>query len=319
MIRGNARHAQGGTLACRHQLRRLDRCRSGQSVTRGLGRWLAPVIGLGLAACGPIYLHDPAGETAATAAMQDFQAVRERGRVAGLVAGYKAQQAITVQTLRALQTDDTRTQLVALSAESWDTLIGATRAELAVTGGEIQAREDEKTIIGRQLQAALEQQAGLQTQTKDLLDAMNATAEAEARYVATQKLLSAGFRALVSGSPEDSAAAEAALRSILAENVPARSFRQEGGKLVEITGEVTVGNALGLDPRAIDALGSPPHGPDDLFRLVDAVASLRDLTGLQITDPGIAVTGRVAKMVEIGGAGPEAWWSGSSGEVKVGG
>jgi hypothetical protein len=29
--------------------------------------------------------------------------------------------------------------------------------------------------------------------------------------------------------------------------------------------------------------------------------------------------GRVAKMVEIGGAGPEAWWSGSGGEVKVGG
>jgi hypothetical protein len=29
--------------------------------------------------------------------------------------------------------------------------------------------------------------------------------------------------------------------------------------------------------------------------------------------------GRVAKVVEIGGAGPEAWWSGSGGEVKVGG
>jgi hypothetical protein len=31
------------------------------------------------------------------------------------------------------------------------------------------------------------------------------------------------------------------------------------------------------------------------------------------------IFGRVAKMVEIGGAGPEAWWSGSGGEVKVGG
>jgi hypothetical protein len=29
--------------------------------------------------------------------------------------------------------------------------------------------------------------------------------------------------------------------------------------------------------------------------------------------------GRVAKVVEIGGAGSEAWWSGSGGEVKVGG
>ena len=29
--------------------------------------------------------------------------------------------------------------------------------------------------------------------------------------------------------------------------------------------------------------------------------------------------GRVAKVVEIGGAGPKAWWSGSGGEVKVGG
>jgi hypothetical protein len=29
--------------------------------------------------------------------------------------------------------------------------------------------------------------------------------------------------------------------------------------------------------------------------------------------------GRVAKVVEIGSAGPKAWWSGSGGEVKVGG
>ena len=33
----------------------------------------------------------------------------------------------------------------------------------------------------------------------------------------------------------------------------------------------------------------------------------------------ISADGRVAKLVEIGGAGPQAWWSGSGGEVKVGG
>jgi hypothetical protein len=34
---------------------------------------------------------------------------------------------------------------------------------------------------------------------------------------------------------------------------------------------------------------------------------------------GASELGRVAKVVEIGGAGSEAWWSGSGGEVKVGG
>jgi hypothetical protein len=32
-----------------------------------------------------------------------------------------------------------------------------------------------------------------------------------------------------------------------------------------------------------------------------------------------AGVGRVARLVEIGGAVPKAWWSGSGGEVKVGG
>ena len=37
-------------------------------------------------------------------------------------------------------------------------------------------------------------------------------------------------------------------------------------------------------------------------------------------EPLTAPTGRVAKLVEIGGAAPRpAWWSASGGEVKVGG
>jgi hypothetical protein len=243
-----------------------------------------------LAACGPIYLHDPAGETAAMAAMQHFQAVLERGRVGGLVAGYKAQQATTVETLQALREDDTRTQLVALSSESWDFLIDSTRAELDATDSEIGQREIEKISIEEQLQATLEQQPGLQKKTKDLLDAMNAAAAAEARYVATQKLLSAGLAALVGTAPDDPSTADTALKAILAENVPTRSFKQEGGELVEVTGEVTVGKSLGVDASVIDALGSLPRGPDDLFRLIEPGASLRNLTGLEVKDPGIAVT-----------------------------
>jgi hypothetical protein len=42
-------------------------------------------------------------------------------------------------------------------------------------------------------------------------------------------------------------------------------------------------------------------------------------TPLMVCDSGVK-RGRVAKLVEIGGAGPEvAWWGGSGGEVKLGG
>jgi hypothetical protein len=36
-------------------------------------------------------------------------------------------------------------------------------------------------------------------------------------------------------------------------------------------------------------------------------------------EPVARVIGRVARLVDIGGVGPGAWWSGSGGEVKAGG
>jgi hypothetical protein len=54
---------------------------------------------------------------------------------------------------------------------------------------------------------------------------------------------------------------------------------------------------------------------------------MNDLTVQLLAAPAPALTGvmlclpngRVARLVEIGGAVPKAWWSGSGGEVKVGG
>jgi hypothetical protein len=50
-----------------------------------------------------------------------------------------------------------------------------------------------------------------------------------------------------------------------------------------------------------------------------AADAWRDEYRIDGTEELTPCIGRVAKVVEIGGAGPKAWWSGSGGEVKVGG
>jgi len=159
---------------------------------------MVPLLVFGCAACGPIYIHDPAGETAAKSAMQGFQTAIERGQLAGVVASYKAQQATTIETIRVLNSDDIRTQLVGLPAEDWKPLIGVTKIELDATKSDVETSKEDKIQIDKALQANLDRLPGLQNQSKNLLEAINAAATNEARYAATQRLLAVGLTASLS-------------------------------------------------------------------------------------------------------------------------
>jgi hypothetical protein len=258
-------------------------------------------LALSLAACGPVYLHDPAGETAAKAAAEDFEAALERGRVGSLVAGYKAQRPVVVEALRTIELDERRTLIVGLAAEPWDEVIGATEDELETITVELGSLPAEQAAIERELQAALLQQPGVIQRATSLIDAMNKAAAAEARYAATQRILSAGLTTLVSDGQTD-AEPEAALKEVIEEKVRARSFELKDGILVEkrcATGassaagdpcEITVSEALDLNAEQIGALTTLPRDVASLAQLVRSLTSLRDFNGLQITDPGIAVT-----------------------------
>lgn len=243
---------------------------------------------LGLPGCGPVYLHDPAGERAATAAIEDFQATVQNGSVAGLVATYRVQQAAVAETIRTLQKDDTRTQMVALPSESWQDIIEATRSELDETAAALQSIEVQRAELEAAFQVAPAADAAPDAQS--LLAAMNAAANDEARYVATQRLLSTGLAVLVGGETGQQGASTERLKSLLDETVPVRSFKDENGRLQEVQGQKTVGQLLGLDPALVDAFDAKPASPNDLLELANVGKQALDFAGLQLNNPGIAVT-----------------------------
>jgi hypothetical protein len=116
---------------------------------------------------------------------------------------------------------------------------------LDTTKSDVETSKEDKIQIDKALQANLDRLPGLQNQSKDLLEAINAAATNEARYAATQRLLAVGLAASLSEAPKD----RDQLKSVLTEKVNIRSFQQEQDGLVEKTGQTTVGKALGLVKR----------------------------------------------------------------------
>jgi hypothetical protein len=71
-------------------------------------------------------------------------------------------------------------------------------------------------------------------------------------------------------------------------------------------------------PRTMRSLWEPRMGLVATF-WIDELSWLMTSRSTGRPRTGCRASGRVAKVVKIGGAGPEARWSGSDGEVEVGG
>jgi len=250
--------------------------------------WLL-LLGASFAACGPVYLHDPAGQAAATAARTQFQEVLAKGRLSDLVGTYRVQNAEQAAATLALQKDDVRNATYTMSAKPWAELLQETRDELAATKAANKEGEKELKSIERSLTTALQAHEAADKQVGTLIDALNAAAAAELRHAASQKLLAAGLQAIVSRQA-NGGAGKKALEEVLDTTITERSFREQGGVLVETTKEKKVRDVsgVGADVFAVLAAGGDPvKTAQTLLKSVNRQGSFQ---GLQIGDPGIAVT-----------------------------
>jgi hypothetical protein len=125
-------------------------------------------------------------------------------------------------------------------------------------------------------------------ETAGALKAMNGAAEAEARYAATQSLIRGGLTALLQ---EDSSIDDA--KKVFEETVSIRSFSvDDDGMLVETSEITTVGQVLGINVDAIDAITGKPS-LDQLPKLAESLKDLPKLDmlkSLEFEHPGIATT-----------------------------
>ena len=87
----------------------LRRPATRQATTRrAIRQSVVLLLGFSLSACGPVYLHDPAGEAAATAARTQFQEALVKGRLSDLIGTYSVQNIEQAAATHALQKDDIR-------------------------------------------------------------------------------------------------------------------------------------------------------------------------------------------------------------------
>jgi hypothetical protein len=248
---------------------------------------LVVVLGASLAACGPIYLHDPAGEAAANAARTQFQESLEKARLSELVANYRAQNAEQAAATKTLQQDDVRNQIFALSAKKWPDLLSDTKTELGNTKTAVGEAQTNLKQLDDALTSALQASEAANQRVGGLVEALNRAAAAELRYAASQKLLAAGLQSVLSqGTNDGNATLEAALKT----KVKGRSFKLDaGGNLVETAEEKTVGAVLGIDSAIAKSINrDDPVG--SLETLLNGAKGLESFKGLQLGSPGIAVT-----------------------------
>jgi hypothetical protein len=255
----------------------------------GLARHcLVVVLGATLAACGTVYLHDPAGEAAATAARTQFQETLAKGRLSDLVATYRAQNAEQIAATRALQQDSVRTQMYTFSAKSWAEIILETRTELTNTKEATAKAVSQLTSLDKTFTATLQAHEEAATRVGDLVAALNRAAATETRYAASQKLLAAALQAML--DHRGTGGGQAALEEVLKAKVKGRTFNlDKSGVLVETPTEEEVGKALGIDAKVSAAI-TPGDPVKTLKALTGQIKGLESFQGLQLNSPGIAVT-----------------------------
>jgi hypothetical protein len=289
-----------------------------------------------LCSCGPIYLHDPAAQTAATSAQENFMQITTRRSASGFTKSYITQRTVDAEIDLALSTITQQSQISALSSNSWQLIGDSLCRELYATATELgllatrnavpnrssvcedkrlpdldkdlseaasskfnppcQAslsatnRKAERDCWQKQMEEALSALPGAQSATKSFMDALNVAADNEARYIATQKLLSAGLLAVVAPSSE-AVDQVSTLKTILQEPVSARRFdKNDQGELIEKKTNTTVGKALSINPPNLPASTSGSLSAIDLLHLTNLDGQLSSFQGLLPVSPGIAVT-----------------------------
>jgi hypothetical protein len=250
------------------------------------------LLGVSLAACGPIYLHDPAGEAAATAARTQFQETLVKGRLSDLVGTYRVQNAEQAVATRALQKDDVRNATYTMSAKPWAELFQQTTVELDETKKANKDAEAALQDIQTSLAEALGAHEAADTQVDAFLKALNAAADAELRHAASQKLLAAGLQAIVSRQG-NGGAGKKALQEVLDTTLTRRFFEVDPrtGGLVEKTEPKKIRQVPGVGAEISSAVLAADGDPVKTAQAVlKGIQGLENFEGLQIGDPGIAVT-----------------------------
>src|SRR5262249_29806838 len=252
-------------------------------------RGLLLLLAAAVAACGPVYLHDPAGEAAATAARAQFQDTLAKGRMSDLVATYRAQTAEQTAATRALQQDNVRTQIFSLSAKPWAEVLSETKAELDRTKAATMVVGEQLSKLDQSLATYVQAREDAAKHVADLVQAVNVAAAAERRYAASQALLAAALRALLDRQG-GTGTGQSALTDVLKATVKGRTFKLEDDVLVETSMEETVGAALGIDESAAKDLTSSRDPVESLKALVKGIKGLESFRGLQLGSTGIGVT-----------------------------
>ena len=264
-----------------------QRCKK---MMRGAARhWSVLLLGASLAACGPVYLHDPAGEAAATAARTQFQEALAKGRFSDLVGTYRVQNAEQAAATRVLQKDDIRNATYTMSAKPWAEVLQQMKDELRDTQTANKEAKGELQSIETSLTTALKAHEAADTQVDTFLKALNAAAAAELRHAASQKLLAAGLQAIVSRQG-NGGAGKKALEEVLDTTVTGRSFKEEGDVLVETTKVTKIRNVSGVGAEVFAVLATGGDSVKTAQALLKGIKGLENFESLQIGDPGIAVT-----------------------------
>lgn len=248
------------------------------------------LLGVSLAACGPIYLHDPAGEAAANAARTQFQETLTKGRLSDLVGTYRTQNTEQAAATRALQKDNVRIVIYAMSAKPWPEMLKQTEDELDKTKKANASATIELNKIQTSLAEALGAHEAADTQVDAFVKALNAAADAELRHAASQKLLAAGLLAIVSRQG-NGGAGKKALEEVLNTTVTGRSFKLEDNVLVESTEVKKIRQVPGVGAEISSAVLAADGDPVKTAQaLLKGIQGLENFESLQIGDPGIAVT-----------------------------
>lgn len=278
-------HASSSKASTPHHAGRRRQART----RRAIQQCFVLLLGAGLAACGPIYLHDPAGEAAATVARTQFQEALAKGRLSDLVGTYRIQNIEQAAATRALQKDDVRNATYTMSAKPWPEVLEQTRDELKATEEANKGAKEKLQSIENSLITMLKAHEAAAQQVDTLLKALNAAAAAELRHAASQKLLAAGLQAIVS-RPSNGGAGRKALEEVLDTTVTGRSFKEEGGVLVEVPEETKIRNVPGVGAEVAAALAAGGDPVKTAQALLKGLKGLENLESLQIGNPGIAVT-----------------------------
>ena len=259
-------------------------------VMRATPQCFVLLLGVSLAACGPIYLHDPAGEAAANAARTQFQETLTKGRLSDLVGTYRTQNTEQAAATRALQKDNVRIVIYAMSAKPWPEMLKQTEDELDKTKKANASATIELNKIQTSLAEALGAHEAADTQVDAFVKALNAAADAELRHAASQKLLAAGLLAIVSRQG-NGGAGKKALEEVLNTTVTGRSFKLEDNVLVESTEVKKIRQVPGVGAEISSAVLAADGDPVKTAQaLLKGIQGLENFESLQIGDPGIAVT-----------------------------